>query len=68
MAKIMIVDDAAFMRGSLKYIVESAGHNVIGMAQNGKEAVKLYRKLNPTSAVLNLGGGSPERKVYTTFL
>jgi len=47
MATILIVDDAAFMRGSLKYIVEGAGHSVVGMAKDGQEALKLCGKLKP---------------------
>ena len=54
MATIMIVDDASFMRGSLKYIVEGAGHNVVGMAKDGQEALKLYRKLKPDIVTLDI--------------
>lgn len=54
MAKILIVDDAAFMRGSLKYIVESAGHSVVGMAQDGQEALKLCRQLKPDIVTLDI--------------
>jgi len=53
-ATIMIVDDASFMRGSLKYIVEGAGHNVVGMAKDGQEALKLYRKLKPDIVTLDI--------------
>ena len=45
MAKILIVDDASFMRGSLKYIVESGGHEVVGMAKNGKRSAGNVRKV-----------------------
>ena len=54
MAKILIVDDAAFMRGSLKYIVEGAGHSVVAMAKDGQEALKLYRKLKPDIVTLDI--------------
>ena len=54
MATILIVDDAAFMRGSLKYIVENAGHNVVGTANDGKEALKLCRKLKPDIVTLDI--------------
>jgi len=53
-ATIMIVDDASFMRGSLKYIVEGAGHNVVGTAKDGQEALKLYRKLKPDIVTLDI--------------
>jgi len=54
MAKILIVDDASFMRGSLKFIVENAGHEVVGMAKNGREALELYKKLNPDLVTLDI--------------
>lgn len=54
MAKILIVDDASFMRGSLKYIVENAGHEVVGMAKDGREAVELYGKVKPDLVTLDV--------------
>ena len=54
MAKILIVDDASFMRGSLKYIVEDVGHQVVGMAKDGGEAVELYTKLKPDLVTLDI--------------
>lgn len=54
MATIMIVDDAAFMRGSLKFIVEGAGHSVVGTAKDGQEALQLYRKLKPDITTLDI--------------
>jgi len=54
MATILIVDDAAFMRGSLKYIVEGAGHSVVGTAKDGQEALKLCGKLKPDIVTLDI--------------
>jgi two-component system, chemotaxis family, chemotaxis protein CheY len=54
MATILIVDDASFMRNSLKYVVENVGHTVIGMAKEGKEALELYRKHKPDVVTLDL--------------
>ena len=54
MAKILIVDDAAFMRGSLKYIVEISGHSVVGMAKDGQEALGLTRELKPDIVTLDI--------------
>ena len=54
MAKILIVDDASFMRGSLKFIVENAGHEVVAMAKNGREALELYKKLKPDLVTLDI--------------
>ena len=36
--KVLIVDDAVFMRMKLKDILEKNGYEVVGEAQNGQEA------------------------------
>ena len=54
MAKILIVDDAAFMRGSLKSIAENAGHEVVGMAKEGAEALELFREFKPDLVTLDI--------------
>lgn len=45
--RILIVDDAAFMRMLLKDMVTKAGYEVAGEAVSGKEAVEKYKELNP---------------------
>ncbi|GGM35972.1 response regulator [Paraliobacillus quinghaiensis] len=47
MARVLIVDDAAFMRMQLKNIFTSLGHEVVGEAENGKLAISLYDELTP---------------------
>ena len=54
MATVMVVDDASFMRGSLKFIVETAGHEVVAMAKDGKEALELYKMLKPDLVTLDI--------------
>jgi two-component system, chemotaxis family, chemotaxis protein CheY len=54
MARILIADDASFMRASLKYILENAGHEVIGMAKGGQEAVEQYARLQPDLLALDI--------------
>jgi two-component system chemotaxis response regulator CheY len=54
MARILIADNASFMRSCLKYIVENAGHEVVGMAKGGKEAVELYGQLQPDLVTLDI--------------
>ena len=54
MATVLIADDASFMRNSLKYVVENAGHTVVGMAKEGQEALELYLKYKPDVVTLDL--------------
>jgi len=46
-ARVLIVDDVAFMRMLLKDMMTKAGYEVVGEATNGKEAVEKYRDLKP---------------------
>ncbi|AFK22137.1 response regulator [Pyrococcus sp. ST04] len=54
MARILIVDDAAFMRMLLKKILTQAGHQVVGEASNGKEAVEKYKQLKPDLVTMDI--------------
>ncbi|MCT2535955.1 response regulator [Aquibacillus koreensis] len=47
MARVLITDDAAFMRMQLKNIFTSQGHEVVGEAENGQVAVEKYKELKP---------------------
>ncbi|WP_272893635.1 response regulator [Heyndrickxia oleronia] len=54
MAKILVVDDAKFMRVTLTNMLKKANHVVIGEAENGREAVELYRKLKPEIVTMDI--------------
>ena len=54
MARILICDDAAFMRMSLNKILTSGGHEVVGEAGNGKEGVKKYKELSPDVVLMDI--------------
>lgn len=51
---ILLVDDAAFMRINLKNILEKAGYEVVGQAENGKEAIKKYKDLEPDLVTMDI--------------
>ncbi|MBT8061070.1 MAG: response regulator [Xanthomonadales bacterium] len=53
MAKILIVDDSAFARNTLSRIVEHGGHEVVGRAENGSEAMALFKSRNPELVTLD---------------
>ncbi len=55
MAKgVLIVDDALFMRVTLRRILEQAGITVVGEAVNGEEAVRMYREMSPDVVLLDI--------------
>ncbi|MFE4896145.1 response regulator [Peribacillus butanolivorans] len=54
MARILVVDDAKFMRMTLSNILSKAEHEVIGEGENGKEAIELFRKLNPDLVTMDI--------------
>ncbi len=53
-ARVLIVDDAAFMRHLIKGIITSLGHEVVGEAGDGVEACKMYSELHPDMVTLDL--------------
>lgn len=54
MARILVTDDAAFMRMQLKDMVTKAGYEVVGEAENGNAAVELYQKLRPDLVTMDI--------------
>ncbi|MBR7552899.1 response regulator [Allobacillus sp. GCM10007491] len=52
--KILIVDDAAFMRMMIKDILVKNGFEVVGEAQDGVEAVEKYAELQPDLVTLDI--------------
>ena len=54
MAKILIVDDAAFMRMMIKDILTKNGYEVVAEAANGVEAVELYKSHQPDLVTMDI--------------
>ncbi|MCR5633743.1 MAG: response regulator [Lachnospiraceae bacterium] len=54
MAKILIVDDAAFMRMMIKDILSKNGYEVIGEAENGAVAVNKYAEVKPDLVLMDI--------------
>ncbi|MEJ2199871.1 MAG: response regulator [Desulfuromonadaceae bacterium] len=52
--RVLIVDDALFMRNMLKEIFLKENCQVVGEAVNGAEAVELYRQLRPDLVTLDI--------------
>jgi len=54
MARILIVDDAQFIRATLRAMSESLGHEIIGEADSGAEALKILETAAPDVILLDL--------------
>lgn len=54
MKKILVVDDAAFMRLMIKDILTQNGYEVVGEAANGLEAVARYKELKPELVTMDI--------------
>ncbi|WAA13593.1 response regulator [Fervidibacillus halotolerans] len=52
--KILVVDDAAFMRMMIKDILVKNGYQVVGEAQDGKQAVEKFKELNPDLVTMDI--------------
>ncbi len=52
--KVIIADDAAFMRMMLKKILEEGGYEVVAEAENGKAAIEKYRELKPDLVISDM--------------
>lgn len=54
MAKVLVVDDAAFMRMMLRTILLEEGHEIVAEAANGKEAVSAYMSVKPDLVTMDI--------------
>ena len=52
--KILIVDDAAFMRMMLKDILVKNGFDVVGEADNGARAIEKFQELRPDLVTMDI--------------
>jgi two-component system, chemotaxis family, chemotaxis protein CheY len=54
MARVLVVDDAAFMRKVLSDTLSKGGHEIVGEASNGTEAIDRFRELRPELTTLDI--------------
>lgn len=52
--RILVTDDALFMRVTLKNILTRNGYEVVGEASNGVEAVRMYTQLKPDLVTMDI--------------
>ena len=68
--RVMIVDDALFMRAMLRDIFELAGWQVVAEADNGEQAIVEYRNHQPDLVTMDIvmpemGGIDALKKILT---
>ena len=54
MARVLVVDDAAFMRKMVTDALSGGGHEIVGEAANGAEAVQRFQELRPDVMTLDI--------------
>lgn len=54
MARILVCDDSSFMRMMLKKLLTDNGHEIVGEAGDGKQAVQLYRQFKPDLVTMDI--------------
>jgi two-component system chemotaxis response regulator CheY len=54
MARILVVDDSIVMRRNLQTILTEGGHEIVGQAINGKQAVVFYSDLQPDLVTMDI--------------
>lgn len=52
--RVLITDDALFMRVTLKNILEKSGYEIAGEAANGRESVEMYQKVKPDLVTMDI--------------
>ncbi len=52
--KVLVVDDAVFMRKMIGDILKKEGYEISGEAENGKEAVDKYAEIKPDLVTMDI--------------
>ncbi len=52
--RVLVVDDAAFMRMMVKDILSKNGYEVVGEAENGMKAVEKFAELRPDLVTMDI--------------
>ena len=53
-ARVLIVDDAAFMRMMIKDILTKEGFEIVGEAENGQVAVEIFKEEEPDLVTMDI--------------
>jgi two-component system chemotaxis response regulator CheY len=54
MKRVLIADDASFMRQMIRDIIEPEGYEVVGEATDGVEVVEKFKQLHPDVVLMDI--------------
>lgn len=54
MNRVLIADDASFMRQMIRDIIDSEGYEVVGEATDGMEVVDKFKELHPDVVMMDI--------------
>ncbi len=52
--RVLVVDDAAFMRMMVKDVLSKNGYEIVGEAENGQKAIEKYKELTPDLVIMDI--------------
>ncbi len=52
--RVLVVDDAAFMRMMIKDVLSKNGYEIVGEAENGLKAIEKYKELTPDLVLMDI--------------
>jgi two-component system chemotaxis response regulator CheY len=52
--RVLVVDDAAFMRMMIKDILKKGGYEVVGEAEDGIKAIEKFKELKPDLVTMDI--------------
>ncbi len=69
--RVLVVDDSSIMRKMIKKTLQADGHDVLGEAKSGLEAVEMYTALSPDLVTMDItmrgmDGLEAARRILTT--
>ena len=54
MSRVLVADDASFMRQMIRDIIDPEGYEVVGEAADGVEVVEKYKELHPDIVMMDI--------------
>ena len=54
MKRVLVADDASFMRQMIRDIIEPEGYEVVGEASDGVEVVEKFKELQPDMVMMDI--------------